>query len=284
VLKKPVTYKQLGAQQREIVRAKQFSGKLSVPALIDLLVPLARFDESGDRSRRVVRRFFIGSCVATVGTAFLLAISSGAAAVVPLPIAAAALAIGAGLRYRRLRDLDLSNNLRQVVVPLLAVLREEVAPETPIALELDLRAPTTPQKLVEQSQPRSEGAYYRIVDRFYKDAWMTVEAELMSGARLSWTIVDQLQEQQKTKRNARGKTKTKTRYKRRTDLNVKLTLPRPPGAADSDKRQTIKVDNSVKSRSLDPMDPRHLIDLVASAYSSASSAQGPASGPGVGQR
>jgi hypothetical protein len=280
VLKKPVTYKQLGAEQREIVRAKQFSGKLSVPALIDLLVPLAHFDESGDRSRRTFRRLFIGSCVATVGTAFLLAMS-GAAAVVPVPIAAAGLAIGAGLRYRRLRNLDLSNNLRQVVVPLLAVLREEVGPQTPIALELDLRAPTAKQKLVDESPPRSERGYFRVVDRFYKDAWMTAEAELASGARLGWTIVDQVLEQEKSKRNARGKTKTKTKYKRRTDLSVRLTLPRPAGAAEGDKRETIKVDNSVKSRSLEPIDPRLLIDLVASAYGGPAVTPASPSGPGM---
>lgn len=266
MLKRSVTYKQLGAEQREIIRAKQFSGKLSVPALIDLLVPLAHFDETGDLSRRTFRRLLIGSCVATAGSAFLLAMSGGAAAMVPVPIAAAGLAIGAGLRYRRLRDVDLSNNLRQVVVPLLAVLREEVDPQTQIALELDLRAPTAKQKLVSESPPRSEGSYYGIVDRFYKNAWMTAEAELVSGARLSWTIVDQVLEQEKTRQNARGKTKTKTKYKRRTDLSVRLTLPRLAGAPSGEKRETIKVDNSVKSRSLEPIDPRLLIDLVASAY------------------
>jgi hypothetical protein len=266
VLKKPVTYKQLGAEQREIVRAKHFNGKSTVPALIDLLVPLAHFDESGDRSRRRVRRLFLGSCVATVGSVVLMLMSGGAAVVLPMPIAAAGLAIGAGLRYRRLRDLDLSNNLRQVVVPLLAVLREEVDPQMPIALEVDLRLPTARQKLVDESPPRSERGYFRVIDRFYKDAWMTAEADLISGARLGWTIVDQVLEQEKSKRNARGKTKTKTKYKRRTDLSVRLTLPRPAGTPDGTKRETIKVDNSVKSRSLEPIDPRLLIDLVASAY------------------
>lgn len=266
MLKEPVTYKQLGAEQREILRAKQFSGKLTVPALIDLLVPLAHFDESGDRSRRRVRRLFLGTCVATVASVVLVLMSGGAAVVLPMPFAAAGLAIGAGLRYRRLRHLDLSNNLRQVVVPLLAVLREEVDPQMQIALELDLRAPTARQKLVDESQPRSERGYFRVADRFYKDAWMTGEAELVSGARLGWSIVDQILEQTKTKRNARGKTKTKTKYKRRTDLSVKLTLPRPAGNPAGEKRETIKVDNSVKSRSLEPIDPRLLIDLVASAY------------------
>lgn len=266
MLKRRVTYKQLGAEQREIVRAKHFSGKLNIPALIDLLVPLAHFDESGDRSRHALRRLFFGSCVATVFSVVLVGMSGGAAAVLPVPLAAAGLAIGSGLRYRRLRDLDLSNNLRQVVVPLLAVLREEVDPQTPITLELDLRAPTARQKLVDETQPRSERGYFRVIDRFYKDAWMTAEAELISGARLGWTIVDQILEQTKTKRNARGKTKTKTKYKRRTDLSVRLTLPRPAGAPSGEKRETIKVDNSVKSRSLEPIDPRLLIDLVASAY------------------
>jgi hypothetical protein len=182
-------------------------------------------------------------------------------------------------------------------MPLLAVLREETDPQREIEIDLDLRACDVPEKLVSREPPRREGAY-QIVDSDFRDAWMSGRAELRDGARLAWTVVDEIREQRRTKQNARGKVKRKTRYKKRSIMKASVELPAALYAAGSaaaaggagsgaafaaaaaasagppakvrlsagEGAQTIKVARVVKSASLEPPDALNLIDLLGTAY------------------
>ena len=277
-----VTYADLDADQRRIVQEKRVALTLGVRPLLELLLPLARFDAAGDRSRARTRRWMMRGFVGTFVGGIALVMSGASLVVAPIPMGAALLALGAGLRYRRLRHLDLSDNLRVLVLPLLTVLAEETAPDSPVTLQLDLRPSNSPDKLLSSSGARAEGRYL-IVERSYRDPWLTGQAELPRGVRLGWTIVDDVVEQKKTGRNARGKTKIKTKFKKRSAMTVTVALPAGSyavadaavvggGDAESvslksrEKRQTFTVTRVVKVASLAPPDAGQLLDLVAAAY------------------
>jgi hypothetical protein len=117
-----------------------------------------------------------------------------------------------------------------------------------------------------------------VIETTYVDPWMSAEALLVDGTKLSWSITDSIRERKKTKRNARGKYKTKTKHLKKTDLEVSLRLRKKtydlttPGDAEvtSDaKRNVVVMERQIRTPSLDPIDPRALIDLVANVYRNA---------------
>jgi hypothetical protein len=283
VLKEPiVTYATLAPRQRQILEAKRVADRLGARAWLDLLVPLARFDVAGDRARASSKAWMVRGLVGAFLGIFVVAMSGGSPLAVPVPVTSLALGIGAGLRYRKLLKIDLSNNLSRLVVPLLRVLDEETSAGSPVALDLDLRPANIPDKLERTENPPPVRGYFDMVERHYRDPWMTGKAELAVGARLEWTVVDEVVELQRKSRSASGKTKTKTKYKKRSLMAVEISLPDAqyavgPASGDSpdgqkvrlkstEKRQTFKVAQVVKVSSLEPPHVALLLDLVAVAF------------------
>jgi uncharacterized protein (DUF58 family) len=110
--------------------------------------------------------------------------------------------IAAGWFWIWLRGIDVSNNLRQFVVPVLALFREDIDPKTPVHIRLDLSKPTTSQKKTTESAPYKAGVPQgrdRCTSirgcRPRRCSWTT---------RLKWSVTDHSR-RKKTKRNARGK-------------------------------------------------------------------------------
>ena len=269
------------SRQRELLQVKRVADRLSARAWLDLLAPLARLDVAGDRTRRTWRAWIIrGGVVAFFG---LFALGFAPSFLWPVPAAGLAVAVGAGLRYHKLLQLDLSNNLSQLVLPLLRVLEEETGHDSLLTLELDLRAPDVADKLERTERPPPEGGYFDIVARHYRDPWMTGRAELIGGGRLEWAIVDQVVAVVRRRRGSSGKTKSKKKYKKRCLMTVGLSLPEaryavddgPAGAASDGHevrvktratKQTLKVARVVKLASLDPPPVAAFLDLMASVF------------------
>jgi hypothetical protein len=182
--------------------------------------------------------------------------------------------VAAGWFWIWLRGIDVSDNLRRFVVPVLALFREDIDPKTPVHLRLDLTKPTASPKKTTEGAPYKQGVYHKVIDTMYVDPWMSAEAVLVDGTRLRWSVTDSIRERKKTKRNARGKYKTKTKYRKVTDVEVQLAM-RTKTYAVSDaevssdgKRSKLEVQRSVRSDSLDPVDPRTLIDAITGVYRS----------------
>ncbi|HET6148928.1 MAG TPA: hypothetical protein VFH68_15430 [Polyangia bacterium] len=280
--KPPITYASLAPRQRQLLAEKRVSDRMGARAWLDLLAPLARFDTAADRARLAAGRGTFGGVMVTFFGLFAIGAAHGALWSLFVPAAGVALAIRSGLRYRRLGKLDLSNNLARVVVPFLTVLHEEGGPDRPVGLDLDLRAGDIDEKLQETLDlPPARGAL-SIVERRFRDPWMTGTAELAGGAKLSWTVVDDVREQKRRRRSASGKTKTKTKYKKRSLITVGVSFPArrfavaaaPAEAAaskdlrveSSAKGQTFELRRAVKVASLEPLDVSDLLDLVAVAF------------------
>lgn len=268
-------YRSLNPEQKAILKQKQLEVNRSPEELLALLKPLAACDAVANKA---ATRF---GC--TLAVMILLTIVAGivfanigmgpVALIVFLAIVAADVAMGFFVVW--LRRIDVSDNLRSFVMPVLALFREDIDPRSPVHLRLDLSKPCASEKKTGQGEPYKHGAYHKIIDSAYVDPWMSAEAVLVDGTKLSWSVTDRIRERKKTKRNARGKYKTKTKYTKKTDLEVQLALRTKTYALESaavtndGKRSKVEVQRSIRTDSLDPIDPRALIDAITDVYRAA---------------
>lgn len=268
------TYRSLNAEQKRILREKQVDLNRPIDELLTLLRPLAACDKVADKARTPLGCTFAASIVLAIAAAVVL---SGPIGYVVAAVIVVVL-IGSAVLFFWTRNVDLSNNFREFILPVLTVFREDIDPARPVHLRLDLRSPTIAAKKTGESAPYKAGVYHKVIDTTYVDDWMTASAVLVDGTKLSWKVSDAIRERKKTKRNPRGKYKTKTKYTKKTEIEVELGLRKkvydlgrtPVGEVTSDeKRNTVRVETKIRSSSLDPVVPAALIDLVTDVYRTA---------------
>ncbi|HEV7764101.1 MAG TPA: hypothetical protein VGQ76_03775 [Thermoanaerobaculia bacterium] len=269
------TYRSLSAEQKQILSQKKCDLSRPVDEWLSLLKPIAACDAVTNKAQGRFGCTFALLIAVTIASPFILGSNGWSAMKLAAIVLIVAATIAVGAFWTWLRRVDVSDNLRSFVVPVLALFREDVDPKSPVRLRLDLSKPTAASKKTGQTAPFSEGVYYKIVDTSYVDPWMEAEAVLVDGTKLSWSVIDRIRERKKTKRNARGKHKTKTKYTKKTDLEVQLALRTKTYAlanaevSGDGKRSKVEVQRSLRSDSLDPIDPRALVDAIVEVYRSA---------------
>jgi hypothetical protein len=271
------TYRSLNAEQKAILSRKQLELERPVDELLAVLKPLAVCDSIANKSQTRFGCTFGLLLVVSIGAAIFFANIGWSALTTTAIVLLVAGTLAAGWFWRWLAGLDVSNNLRSFVVPVLTLFREDIDPKTPVRLRLDLSAPTAKPKKTGESDPFKQGIYHKVIDTTYVDPWMSADTVLVDGTKLSWSVTDRIRERTKTKRNARGKYKSKTKYRKVSDLDVQMSLrtrnyalgtPDAELSADG-RRSKVAVERSVRSDSLDPIDPRALIDAITDIYRSA---------------
>ncbi|MDQ3134038.1 MAG: hypothetical protein M3Q76_04415 [Acidobacteriota bacterium] len=274
------SYRALNAEQKQLLRVKQIAAELTPDEWLTLLKPVAAYDTSGDRARTLAVVLLVISIPMLFGSIFLYAVLSILG--ILLTLVALALLVLSIVIYVSTRRLNLEADLGKFVLPLIAVVREDVRPGERLRLRMDLRGGTIKEKQTSESAPYEKHPYRKIVDTFYTDPWMDGQTTFADGARVQWQLIDQIRQTQKTKRNARGKTKTKTKRKQRTHLSVQLALPEKDynlsgevvekqgttkiKLTPGEKRASVKVHRVARLDSAETVEPRHLIDTIAEAY------------------
>lgn len=268
-------YRSLSTEQKQMIRTKRVDLSRPIQEILTLLKPLAACDKMADKSRtKMGCSFGIGIVLSIV---LLIVFSNIGWSAITLPVFVLLLAavVGAGVMWSFLRRVDISNNFRDFTLPVLTVFREDFDATKLVHLRLNLDSPTASSKKKAESAPYQAGVYHKVIDSTFVDPWMTASAVLVDGTKLSWNVTDEIRERKKTKKNARGKYKTKTKYRKKTDIEVEVGLLKKTyamtQAADSalssdDKRHRVKLEREVRSESLDPLDPKVLIDAVADVY------------------
>src|SRR5262249_43682342 len=109
-------------------------------------------------------------------------------------------AIVMGVLIWRLRNVDIANNFREVALPFLAVLKQDIDRDQTVFVRIDLRDPFHASKLKRTSSPYVDGAYHKVIDTTYLDPWFHGKAQLADGSRLAWTVYDTIIKSARTKR------------------------------------------------------------------------------------
>ena len=277
----------LPAEQQEFIRNKQVEATWTPEGWLGYLGSLADWDARADKARHstgvtLLWVGLLGLAVAITVTVFVPIVG-----VVLLVLWLVAFVV-LWRSWRSARKADLPGPQLNFAAAIVAVLAEDVAPESGLYLKLDLRGAMHDSKKTHVSNEYMRGAYHKIVDTFYVDPWFTGSATLVDDAKLFWHVVDRTRSSRKTKRTASNKIKTKTKNKRTTFLQTGLQLPRknyavnqqgesetPDGAGGATKvkvkpgetRSNIKLTRT--SKTTDPKrlpDPQELIALIADAY------------------
>jgi len=231
----------LSPEQQDIVRARRFSGARSPDEWIALLQPIADYDRQADDTRERGGGFF---------------------------------------ERRYAKKNDVPNGLRTFTLPLLPILREDIEPGAPLELWVDLTGPLVSTKSVRHSEPYKKGAYRKVVDTHYDDAWLQARARFADGSQLQFAVIDHVRSQFKEKKNPRGKIKRKTKNKKKTELTVTLTVQNrlyaPAGGAralpkqklkPSEKHTKVTVGGTLPAKDLDAIPQlESLIELISGAY------------------
>jgi len=188
--------------------------------------------------------------------------------------------------YRFTKKLDVNRTPLEFIAGVAPILREDTGDDGALHLRLDMRGPIMSEKETGKSQPYSRGRYYRIIDTYYMDPWCAGGAAFVDGTKVQWIATDYVRSQRKTKRNPRGKIKTKTKRKKRTNVDVTVTFPdklydKAEGTSGPDRqlrkdkikdegpasKTVVRLRRTIKSPTdTTPLDPRHLIDLIAASY------------------
>src|ERR1041385_6553397 len=248
-------YKALNEEQRQIVAQKQVGLVRPIDELIALLKPIADMDKI----------LGSGGC-ATAGCTMVLVIILGyfgfmASAAFNLPnwllvlwlLICAAAFIYPLVMYSKTKNIDVSDNLRTSVMPMLYVLRDDIDPQQSVELVLDLRAPMAKEKLLRTETPRQ-----RLTESFYSDPWMSAEAMLIDGSRLRWSVTDLIRHRSVTKKGRSGKWKTKTKDSKKCTVDVELTVRNKSyevqGAEAGEKKTSLSEKKTMKLSSANSVD------------------------------
>lgn len=214
-------YKSLNREQQGLIEDGRISGAHSVDEWIALLEPVAEFDRLADSTRQ-----------------------SGS---------------GAGFFTRRYaRKKDVPNGLRELVLPLLPILREDHDPDKPLELTLDLTGATQDRKQVRKSDSYKTQRHFRVIDTFYDDTWVEGRARFVDGADVRFAVIDHLRSSSRWRRNPRGKIKRKTKSKKKIELSVTLAAPRRNYALSAAEH----LARGVKKASVTPQDDRTVVKLT----------------------
>lgn len=269
------TYRSLSAEQKAILRRKELDLRRPVDELLALLKPLAACDSVANKAQGKMGCTLALMILGTLIGIVVLAKIGWSPVTLAIFVLLVVATLAAAFFYSWLRGIDVSDNLRSFVVPVLALFREDFDPRVPLHLRLDLSSPTTKPKKTSQGKPYKQGIYHKVIDTMYLDPWMTADAMLVDGTKLSWSVTDRIRERKKTKKNPRGKYKTKTKYKKVSDLEVRLALRTKSfsvanGELSADgKRNKVEVERRVRTDSLAPIDSRTLVDAITDVYRAA---------------
>jgi len=122
------------------------------------------------------------------------------------------------------RPKDVADELRDCVVPLLRILKEESGGRSPLAMTLDLSGPERPEK---QLGPSAKLQPYRhdIISAdqtVFWDPWLVADTRLGDGAVLHFHVATLSRKRDVKKRGSSGKIKWKTKRKVRTVTEVRV--------------------------------------------------------------
>lgn len=117
---------------------------------------------------------------------------------------------------------------REILLPLVKVLSQDVEPDGVIGITADLRGPDAPGKLHPGRPLQPIPPVTKITEEVSWDPWLVVSADLKNGAHLDLTVVDITRIQKLRKRSSSGKTKWKT--KRKASQRITVTLTTAKGA------------------------------------------------------
>jgi hypothetical protein len=283
------SYQSLTPDQKIFIKEKKIEGSYTPDQWLVFFNKIAEYDTLRDASSS--KFGWLGcSCIVLLIASFVIGILT----VYLLPVSFIVLIVFILMSiYFVKRRKDVPNHLRQFIVPLLVILREEMEPDAAMFLGVDLSDATAKEKLFsEQLSPsalRLQKSGSKITEKFFSNQWLTGVAELADGTRLKWQIFDRIRQRSEGKKRTSGKYKTKLKNKVKTRVEISMQFKRQDYSLKPFKLNTptekIEVKNgtnrdkidirriSVRDKVNEPLPLSALLDAIATAYKKATPGQ-----------
>ena len=216
----------LTAEQRALLKHKLIEGSFTAEDLIARLTPMARIDAVADQGRKTGCAWMVGLFIGLVVTFILVLVNDGASPWFKFILGGLAVLIVAVLLLRMsLSGMDDKENyLREVALPFLSAVQEDVREGKALAVRIDFSAIKQKSKLDRVEKPPLPRGH-SLVKTWYRNPWFEGSAPLAIGGKLGWQVTDLLCVIDRTKRGSSGKWKRKTKTKHKARLDVALSLP-----------------------------------------------------------
>ncbi|PKL46542.1 MAG: hypothetical protein CVV42_16055 [Candidatus Riflebacteria bacterium HGW-Riflebacteria-2] len=280
-------YKALSDEQKSFISDAQKKFVKTPDELVKFFKPMAVFDKTCDEARAQLLNYVIlFGILSFLGIFATAALAEDYSIVIAVELLLVILTfIGIIVRWR-LGKIDIHNNLREFVVPVVNLVGQDMEAGTKISLDLDLRGKTLDNKL-KDTRKDDPGwfSYPKVTTRIYDDPWFKLTGQLVDGSKLILNVDDQVTRLDKTYKSMSGKIKSKTKYKVKHEIMAGLALKHKKYAVtnenelgtlgdglkykDGDNRQLICLKDKIKTQDVDAhIDPQRCLALLGKIFMS----------------
>jgi len=220
----------LSPEAKTAVETRKLQGGWDGRSLSKVLLELERWDDMAEERKTKAGRIFwtgvIGSLVGFFAMVFLGGILESffpiAFFVVPL------ITLFIGIRKKRAaKGIDLPNEIRATLRPIVKQLQQDLHPDEKIRVELNLTC--MDEKKVKSEKPvvPLPPRYTSLQETVYEENLGSLRLPLIDGSEVTLRIENEYVRRSGWKRGARGKSKSKTKWKKMTTVTAILRPPKP---------------------------------------------------------
>ncbi len=127
-------------------------------------------------------------------------------------------------RLRKFRNLNLSNDFRDFLIPLLKSLETDFPQKSKVRLILDFSGVEPKKQITKRNVPSSR--FSSVEETEFLDRWMRLSTVFPNGSRLKMRVENLVVSSNRGWQNANGKSKSKTKWKKRVSIRVAMTPPK----------------------------------------------------------
>lgn len=226
----PLTLNQLPPDAKEIIKTKRILARKNLTKWLIFLKTLSQFDAGTDSVLKKAQSKVTGSIVMLGITFFLfvfgLVFTEGNIIVLAVGLSMALFvafrAIFYGVKASKLKKVNLSNDFRETMLPLLDYLSEDILPKGKILLDLDMSEASDKKHQVSKAKI-PPGKFKKLTETVYESRSCSASIPLMDGTLLKLDITKKLASYARYYRASSGKYKTKTKWKLLTIVTTTIT-------------------------------------------------------------
>ena len=259
-------YKSLDAEQIRLVIEEKIEGKHDLQHWLKKLHKLAVMDTLGDDVREKSRDLLIVFGIFTVFTIFL---TVSKPFLFFFPIGFFLLLFYFLIMYFTLNKIDIGNNLRIFIVPLLESFNKENMIEDPFYMKMDFSNPKKNKNLVVQADRGEDKG------KIYKHHWMEGSLTYTDQVMIRWQIVDIVKETAKKQAGNAARMGFKKNYLIIHQLAMDFHIPKNTyeiiikneDLVESEDYYILRLKREDTSKSLEEgMNPGVFLDAVQEGY------------------
>ena len=211
-------YKSLDKDQLQFVLDKKIEDTLTLEDWLTKLHGIAEMDTIGDETRKQAGNLSIVFGILTI-TTLILTISKPV--LFFFPIGFLILFIYFVVTFFLLRKIDIGNNMRLFIVPMLEHIRKTGSVKKAFSLRMDFSHPVTKERLAESDEEENQKP-----GSIYKHHWMDGNMELKDGVKITWEIEDVVSKKDSSRKNGKDKTNSTGKYQIQHILNMHFSAPK----------------------------------------------------------